>query len=293
SAVLGGVDGRVMRVAGGRVEPLPAHARQIRSVAISGDGARIAVSSDDGIVRFSDLARGRHLVLRGHAQRVRQLAFAAGGAELLSGDSEGAVRRWELDRVPPTVLELDGEVARIASTADGRALVTGEGEGELRRWDLATGGSARIGAQAHLTALGIGAPGVVSGSCDGELVWWGAGLRRAAPGRINALAISPDGRWVAAATSEGPIALHAGDGASIATLGGHAGGTDTVAFSPDGRLLASGGQDRVIRVWRTDAAAPPLELGPIDDDTRQVLFARAGAVLVAAGDDGKVRAWTV
>jgi hypothetical protein len=67
-----------------------------------------------------------------------------------------------------------------------------------------------------------------------------------------------------------------------------------VAFSPDGSLLASGGQDRVVRVWRMGTPeAPPIELGPIDDDTRQVIFARAGAMLVAAGDDGKVRAWTV
>jgi WD40 repeat protein len=106
--------------------------------------------------------------------------------------------------------------------------------------------------------------------------------------------VSRDERWVAAATSAGPIALYTGDGTPVAMLSGHRGGTEAVAVSPDGGLVVSGGQDRVIRVWRTAApAAPPIELGPIDNDTRQLVFARGGRLVIGSGDDGKVRAWSV
>ena len=296
TAVLGGADGRVVRVGERALEPLEPHAVQVRSVVLDADGHRLATSSDDGAIHVTDLRSGRRLVLRGHAQRVRQLAFAAGGAELLSGGTDGEVRRWELDRVPPTVFEPRAEVARLAVSADGRVLVTADAGGELRRWELATGATTRVGVAADVVALAAGAGAVISAAADGTLVWWTARpeVRRAAPGKIRALAISADERWVAAATGAGPIALFAGDGAAVATLAGHAGGTEAIAFSPDGALLVSGGQDRVVRAWRTAApSAPPVELGPLGDDTRHVVFARAGAAVLASGDDGTVRAWTV
>src|SRR6185436_19998014 len=108
----------------------------------------------------------------------------------------------------------------------------------------------------------------------------------AVAGAVRGLAVAPDGRFVAAATTAGPVALFAGDGTPIATLPGHREGSDAVAFSPDGRLLASGGQDRVLRVWDPSAPGKPsVELGVMDGDTRHVAFAREGRPLVSAGDD--------
>ncbi len=299
-AVLGGLDGRAVAIRGGAIEELPAHAAQVRSIAIAPDGRRLATGGDDGLIQVRELATGRHLALRGHGQRVRHLAFARGGDELLSADSAGEARRWQLTGVPPTVLAGRGPIAHLAVSADGRALVTADPAGALRRWDVATGGSAGIGAHGGgAAALAIAGDAVVAAGADASIAWWrGApgepAARRPAPGPIAALAASPDGSWVAAATVAGPIALFRGDGAPAAVLPGHAGGSDAVALSPDGALLASGGQDRVVRVWRTAAPGePPAELGPIDDDTRHVVFARRGALLVAAGDDGAVRAWPV
>jgi WD40 repeat protein len=108
---------------------------------------------------------------------------------------------------------------------------------------------------------------------------------------------------VAVATASGPIAMFTLAGAPLAPIAGHAGGTETVAFDPSGALLASGGQDRQIRVWRrghastagagdageTFVAAAALE-GP-KGDTHYVTF--ADGWLVAAGNDGAVQAWRV
>jgi WD40 repeat protein len=300
-AVLGGVDGRAIAIQGGRgshdrIEPLPAHAAQVRSIAISPDGRRIATGGDDGSIQISDLSTGRRLALRGHRQHVRHVAFARGGDELLSADSAGEARRWVLAAVPPTVLGGYGAIARLAVAADGRTAATADPSGALRRWDLATGGSVALGAHgARVMALAAAGDAVISAGADAAIAWWtaaGPGARQRAPGPVTALAAG--GGWVAAATSAGPIALYRADGTPVDVLLGHAGGTDAVALSPDGALLASGGQDRVVRVWRTAApGAPAIELGPIADDTRHVAFGRGGAVLIAAGDDGAVRTWPV
>jgi WD40 repeat protein len=119
-------------------------------------------------------------------------------------------------------------------------------------------------------------------------------LRRPVATAVMALAVSRDGAFVAAATEAGPIALLTGDGAPLRVLAGHAGGTDAVDISADGVLLASGGQDRMVRVWTLAVAdRPPVELGPAADDVRHVRFTPDGTMLVSAGDDGKVRAWNV
>lgn len=299
-AVLGGIDGRVVLVDGAAVIALGAHPQQVRAVAISADGRRIATASDDGLIETWDRATGRRLTLRGHVQRVRMLSFAAAGAELWSADSHGDVRRWLLDRIPPTILAGHrAPVARLAASPDGAALATSDAGGELRLWTIAGGGGVRLGDHgARVTGLVFGGERrVVSAGADGTVAWWGAqpGPRHKLPGAATALAASRDGRWVAAGSATGAITMFLGDGSTpINVLDGHRGGTDALAFSSDGALLASGGQDRVVRVWPMHSQGPPpLVLGPMDDDTRAIAFTADGALLLAGGDDGTVRAWTL
>jgi WD40 repeat protein len=77
-------------------------------------------------------------------------------------------------------------------------------------------------------------------------------------------------------------------GAPLPALPGNEGGTECVAFDAGGDLLASGGQDRVVRVWRRDGTAVALP-GPTGD-THFVAF--DGGRLISAGNDGAVFAWT-
>lgn len=299
-AVLAATDGRVLVVAATGAALVSEHRAQVRSLAITRDGRRIASGADDGTLQVWDRGARRRLHLRGHRQRVRQLAFDDGGGGLASADSAGEVRRWDLDAVPRTVLAGHAApVAHLALGAAGAEVLSADRGGELWRWRLADGGGERVGrhdGRVTGVALAAAAGGLtpVSVGGDGVVRWWAAGGARHQVGApALALAASPDGARLAVATEPGPIALFAGDGAPGATLAGHAGGTDAVAFSPDGALLASGGQDRVVRVWAVAAPErPPVELGPVDDDVRHVVFT-PGGLLVAAGDDGRVRAWAV
>ncbi|HUQ03466.1 MAG TPA: WD40 repeat domain-containing serine/threonine-protein kinase [Kofleriaceae bacterium] len=296
--VIAGADGRVGLVRSGQVEIIGTHAAQVRCVAVARGGELVATGADDGTLRVWDRRIRRVLDLSGHTQRVRKLAFVGDGAELLSIDSAGEARRWSLDAMPPTVFGGHRDVVeRLAIATAGTQLVSADARGELWTWSLADGSGARLGEHgSRVNGLAFAGATPVSGGADGSVAFWtGASpLRRSVESPVMDVAASRDGSLVAVATEGGSIALLAGDGTPLRALAGHAGGTDSVDISADGALIASGGQDRMVRVWSIAAAdRPPLELGPAADDIRSVLFSPDGTLLIAAGDDGKVRAWSV
>ncbi len=80
---------------------------------------------------------------------------------------------------------------------------------------------------------------------------------------------------------------------AVHTLEGHAGDVNSVAFSPDGSLLASGSANGHVRLWRTDDGSLLHDLEGHSDDVRSVTFAPNGDRLASASEDGTVRIWSV
>jgi WD40 repeat protein len=64
-----------------------------------------------------------------------------------------------------------------------------------------------------------------------------------------------------------------------------------VAFSPDGRRLASAGYERIVRLWDTTTGREVLKLGGHTDIVGRVLFSPDGQRLASASADGTVRVW--
>ena len=71
-------------------------------------------------------------------------------------------------------------------------------------------------------------------------------------GWVYAVAIAPDGTWLATGGDDGTVRTWAADGTPRATLTGHDGRVYAVAIAPDGTWLATGGGDGTVRIWAAD-----------------------------------------
>jgi WD40 repeat protein len=159
-----------------------------------------------------------------------------------------------------------------AFSPDGKRIVSG-GDNTIKLWDATTGAelktlSREAGSVVTVTFSHDGKR-IVSGTVDGKIDLWdvmtGAKLKtmltRAGPDPVNLVAISPDGKWVAAVNSVRTENLTTGKtysdntiklwdavtGAKLNTMSGHTMGLYDVAFSPDGKTIASGSSDGTIK----------------------------------------------
>lgn len=144
---------------------------------------------------------------------------------------------------------------------------------------------------------------LVTGYPDSSLLVWdgitGQRLNRPTDpgGWVQVLTTSPDGETFASGDSDNVVLLwnFATQTVQDRIEGAHGRDVGGIAYSPDGTLLATTGQDGQARVWSLveDAANQPLfryVAGPIDSDfwTRTPTFSPNGQLLAIGDDDGQV-----
>ena len=269
---------------------------EIEQLVVSPNGRRIAaVTGGRGEVRAWDLdaATGvpRPLPLAESAEGgALTLAFRPDGAALAAGDTDGGIRVWELPEGSrqPAIRPYRGQVVHVAASPDEVHLLQVTRDGVAKVWDLAGGGPPATldGRFRPSGAFLPGGEGLVLLDEAGDVVVRGLdGGRRggdrfepppvpgrdAAEGDFRAVAVSPDGRLVAAGGAEEPLVCVwdiKGGRARHELRKPHVERILAVQFSADGRhlLTASEGEAGVVAVWdlRARMDAPQRVIPPRD-----------------------------
>ena len=110
---------------------------------------------------------------------------------------------------------------------------------------------------------------------------------------VTEIAYSPDGRRIAAATHKDIWMYDARSGAALKLLTGHTDSVLTVAFSPSGNTLASGGADGTVRGWNVRSGTLFETITAHGRSVRSVRFSPDGSTLASAGADKLIRLWDV
>ncbi|KAF5314611.1 hypothetical protein D9611_007244 [Ephemerocybe angulata] len=239
----------------------------IRSVCFSPCGRWLATGAEDKVVRIWDISKKRiQSVFDGHQQEIYALEFSLDGRLLVSGSGDKTARVWDVgvalgagegagDAAKPTVLTIEDNVKdqmdvdvygdRDASDDEDESKRDDEddrGNGDGKRMKQKRGGETD-----RMDVAGDdGGAGDVDPSMD--------------PG-ITSIAVSPDGRYVAAGSLDSLLRLWdlrptsgSAQDANVAPvlierLIGHKDSVYSVSFTRDGRFLVSASLDKGVRVW--------------------------------------------
>ncbi|MEZ4861240.1 MAG: effector-associated domain EAD1-containing protein [Caldilineaceae bacterium] len=217
----------------------PSHTDNVSAIAFSPDGHWLASGSWDQTVHLWDMnnpaAEGR--VLRGHEFQIVALSFTADSRWLVSAGKDQIVRLWDMANplIEPHILtDHAAEITSVAFSPDQQWLAS-----------AGTDGAIHLRKTAHL---------------EESLVLTGH------QGAVNAITFSSIGNWLASAGTDQTVRLwDLTDPLNRRpVILEHKSAIHTVAFSPDGQLLASGSGgangDNAVRVWQMGDPATPSQV---------------------------------
>lgn len=260
---LGSDDGTVklLDVASGQeVRALNGH---LWGLAFSPDGKWLASGSNDYTIKVWEVASGQEVhTLEGHNDGVLGVAFSPDGKWLASGSEDDTVKLWDVTS-GQVVHTLEGHynaVKSVAFSPDGKWLASGSYDETVMLWDVATGQQVRIlvGHTHTVSSVAFSPDGkwLASGSYDGTVKLWDAASGHEVRTFGDTLgflcvAFSPDGNWLAAGSDDFTVEVwEVASGQEVSTLEGHTWEVASVAFSPDGKQLASSGSfDNTVKLW--------------------------------------------
>jgi WD40 repeat protein/serine/threonine protein kinase/DNA-binding SARP family transcriptional activator len=253
--------------------------------------------------------------LGGHGSAVPSRAFSSDGRLLATGGFDSTTKVWAVNSEGGhelmTLRGHKGIILNVRFSPDDKSLATASGDSTIKVWDITPEGSrellTRIGHENHIWALAFSPDGTLfaSASFDGTARIWRADSGKllhtlsSHGGEFHGISFSPDGSRLATSGEDNTVRIwDVSRGQEIRSLTGHEVGENNyhiasltagvlaVAYSPDGKVLASVGEDGTARIWDPERGdlLRTLILHPQRHGGCNLAFSPDGARLAAVTD---------
>jgi len=245
------------------VLPETSHEGSITSLAYSPDGRMLASSSADTICLWL-VDPGITIKTFGHMESVESIDFSPDGKILASGGRDKIIKLWDVAS-GNEIRRLAGNgqnISDVQFSPDGKLLASASWDKTIKLWDMVTGKELRTISDAEATSI----------------------------------AFSPDGQTIAASGSEGIRIWKVSTGNAIKLLKEHSELADlvrTIAFTADGRTLASGSLDDTIKLWDVETGKELRTLTGHSSAVSSIAFSADGTLMISGSEDKTVRLWDV
>jgi WD40 repeat protein/serine/threonine protein kinase len=274
---------------------------RIRSVEVSPEGTRVLTASDDGTAAVWDLATRVKLHSLVHTAPVWKARWSADGSSILTASTDRTAVVWDA-ATGSRRLTMAGQAGGLNDATyspDGQYIATGSDDASVWLWDTTTGHveAKWRGHQDSVIWVVFDHQGqrVVSAGSDGTAIVWSVRpqervtwlLRHTAA--VQGLAFSPDSRRVV--TTGGDRTARLWDVATGHQLASIEGPSGSIAFSPDGRSIATASDGGTIEIRNAETLALEGTLTGIDAPVQEVAWSSDGVSLAAGYVNGEVRCW--
>ncbi len=259
------------RETGSLLGRLEGHTDSVRSVVCLADGKTVITSSDDMTIRIWDLpTRETRKVLRGHEAKVRRLALAPDESWLVSASKDGTVRVWDLPAGTERARRSEHDewvgdnrgYLSVAVRPDGKAFATAAFDRTVRLWDAQSLEVTRV-----------------LGPLDSD---------------VGMVAYSADGSHFLYDLEAGHVRVMDRDATrETAYLVGHGDWVYSIACAHRAPIVATGSQDRSIRLWNYETGEFLLSLDGHEYTVGALAFSEDDRLLVSGAGDETVRLWDI